>query len=69
MDFQLLGDVKDIEPIAVNLSIRERKNSRPASAGIVGGSSKAWRWSGSPTVKFATLRCIGMRPMAWVDAR
>ncbi len=25
MDFQLLGDVTDIEPIAVNLSIRERK--------------------------------------------
>ena len=25
MDFQLLGDVEDIEPIAVNLSIRERK--------------------------------------------
>ena len=26
IDFQLLGDVKDIEPIAVNLSIRERKS-------------------------------------------
>ena len=24
MDVQLLGDVKDIEPIAANLSIRER---------------------------------------------
>ena len=26
VDFQLLGDVKDIEPIAVNLSIRQRKS-------------------------------------------
>ncbi|OFV99632.1 MAG: hypothetical protein A3H28_14515 [Acidobacteria bacterium RIFCSPLOWO2_02_FULL_61_28] len=26
IDFQLLGDVKDIELIAINLSIRERKN-------------------------------------------
>jgi hypothetical protein len=26
MDFHLLGDVGDIEPIAVNLSIRERSN-------------------------------------------
>jgi hypothetical protein len=26
MDFHLLGDVVDIEPIAVNLSIRERNN-------------------------------------------
>jgi hypothetical protein len=25
MDFHLLGDVRDIEPIAANLSIRERK--------------------------------------------
>ena len=33
MDFQLLGDVRDIEPIAVNLSIRERKNLRVKFAG------------------------------------
>jgi len=26
LDFHLLGDVGDIEPIAANLSIRERKN-------------------------------------------
>jgi hypothetical protein len=26
IDFEVLGDVKDIEPIAVNLSIRERKS-------------------------------------------
>jgi hypothetical protein len=26
MDFHLLGDVRDIEPIAANLSIRERNN-------------------------------------------
>ena len=33
MDFQLLGDVKDIEPIAVNLSIRERKNLKARFGG------------------------------------
>jgi len=30
MDFHLLGDVGDIEPIAANLSIRERKNDAAA---------------------------------------
>jgi hypothetical protein len=25
MDFELLGDVKDIQPVVVNVSIRERK--------------------------------------------
>jgi hypothetical protein len=29
MDFHLLGDVRDIEPIAANLSVRERKTQRP----------------------------------------
>jgi hypothetical protein len=33
MDFQLLGDVKDIEPIAVNLSIRERKKLKARFGG------------------------------------
>ena len=33
MDFQLLGDVKDIEPIAVNLSIRERKSLKSRFGG------------------------------------
>ena len=37
MDFQLLGDVTEIEPIAVNLSIRERRNLK----GRFGGSR--WR--------------------------
>jgi hypothetical protein len=34
MDFQLLGDVKDIEPIAVNLSIRERKTLKARYGGL-----------------------------------
>ena len=33
MDFQLLGDVKDIEPTAVNLSIRERKSLKARFGG------------------------------------
>ena len=33
MDFELLGDVKSIEPIAVNLSIRERKSLRSRFGG------------------------------------
>ena len=28
MDFHLLGEIRDIEPIATNLSIRERKDLR-----------------------------------------
>jgi hypothetical protein len=32
-DLQLLGDVQDIEPIAVNLSIRERKNLKKRFSG------------------------------------
>ena len=32
-DFQLLGDVEDVEPIAVNLSIRERKTLRARFGG------------------------------------
>ena len=32
-DFELLSDVKDIEPIAVNLSIRERKRLRARFGG------------------------------------
>jgi len=33
MDFQLLGDVEDIEQIAVNLSIRERKKLKARFGG------------------------------------
>jgi hypothetical protein len=33
MEFQLLGDVTDIEPIAVNLSIRERKKLKAQFGG------------------------------------
>jgi hypothetical protein len=32
-DFQLLSDVGDIEPIAVNLSVRERKNLKSRFGG------------------------------------
>jgi len=33
IDFQLLGNVTDIEPIAVNLSIRERKSLKSRFGG------------------------------------
>ena len=33
VDFQLLGDVTDIEPIAVNLHIRERKSLKSRFGG------------------------------------
>jgi len=33
MDFHLLGGVRDIEPIAVNLSIRERNNLKARFGG------------------------------------
>ncbi len=33
VDFELLGDVEDIEPVAVNLSIRERKNLKARFGG------------------------------------
>ena len=33
MDFQLLGEVEDIEPIGVNLSIRERQNLKSRFGG------------------------------------
>jgi len=33
VDFQLLGDVTDIEPIAVNLSVRERKSFKSRFGG------------------------------------
>lgn len=69
MDFELLSDVNDIEPIAVNLSIRERKSLKSRSADAVGASFKAWRWSGFPTEKSASLNYIGTRPMVWAGAR
>jgi len=33
MDFQLLGEITDIEPIAVNLSIRERRTLKARYGG------------------------------------
>ena len=70
MDFELLGDVENIEPIAVNLSIRERKSLKsPFSGDVVGGSSEVRQWSGFPTVKSAAQKYIGMRLTAWADAR
>jgi hypothetical protein len=69
MDFQLLGDVEDVELIAANLSIRERKDLRSGSVDVVGGSSKGWRWCSSQTAKSAALKYIGMRPMVWAGAR
>lgn len=33
MDFHLLGDIQDIEPIAANLSIRDRKNLKDRFGG------------------------------------
>jgi hypothetical protein len=51
MDFHLLGEIRDIEPIAANLAIRERKNlSNSGSGDVVGGNSREWRWCGSRTV-------------------
>lgn len=42
MDFELIGEISDIETIAVNLSIRER-DSLKASYEVVGGeSSRVW---------------------------
>ncbi len=46
-DFQLLGDVTEIEPIAVNLSIRERKSLKSSFGG------RRWRkLKGVALVKF-----------------
>jgi hypothetical protein len=46
MDFHLLGDITDVEPIAANLSIRERKNLKvrfggPSLAETQGGGAGA----------------------------
>jgi len=70
IDFQLLGNVTDIEPIAVNLSIRERKSLKSRFGG------RRWRkLKGVALVRFpngevhrAELHC-GMRPMAWAGVR
>ena len=42
-DFELLSDVVDIEPIAVNLSIRGRNNLK---ARFGGRNSRGLRWCG-----------------------
>jgi hypothetical protein len=64
MDFQLLGDVGDIELIAANLSIRERKDLKARFGGRRWRKLKAPRWCSFQTVKFAGLKYIGMRPTA-----
>jgi hypothetical protein len=56
MDFHLLGEIRGIEPIATNLSIRERKNLKSRFGG--------YRW-----VKSISLNCTGTRPMVWDGAR
>ena len=33
MDFQVLGDIEEVEPIAINLSVRERKNLKARFGG------------------------------------
>jgi hypothetical protein len=43
MDFEIVSEVVNVETIAINLSIRERIDLRPATAADVGGSGKAKR--------------------------
>jgi len=64
MDLRLVGDVKDIEPIAVNLSIRERKKLEARFGERRWRKLKGVALVRFPTVKFATLSYIGTRPMA-----
>ena len=62
MDFQLLGDVGDIEPIAGNLSIRERKNLKARFGG------RRWRkLKGVATVRLED-GTITLAEVHWYEA-
>jgi hypothetical protein len=62
MDFRLLGDVVDIEPIAVNLSIRERNNLKVQFGG------RRWRkLKGVALVRFPNGE-VRLAELHWYEA-
>jgi hypothetical protein len=63
MDFRLLGDVEDIEPIAVNFSIRERNRLKSQYGG------RRWRkLKGVALVRFPNGE-VCREPMVWAAGR
>jgi hypothetical protein len=61
-DFELLSDVKNIEPIAVNLSIRERKNLKARF-----GGSRWRKLKGVAVVRFPNGE-IRQAELHWYEA-
>ena len=62
MDFHLLGEIRDIEPIAANLSIRERKNLKLRFGG------RRWRkLKGVAMVRFPN-GMVHLAELHWYEA-
>ena len=62
MDFHLLGEIRDIEPIAANLSIRERKNLKVRFGG------RRWRkLKGVALVRFPNGE-VHVAELHWYEA-
>jgi hypothetical protein len=66
MDFDIIGELSDVETIAVNLSIREHADLK---ARFGGSRWRASRPSDCPMVTSVGRRSIGRRRMASVSAR
>ena len=64
VDFHVLGEIRNIEPIAANLSIRERKTLKVRFGGHRWRKLKGVAFVRSRTARCISPNCTGTRPMA-----
>ena len=69
MDFELIGELSDVEPIAVNLSIRANADLKARHGGRRWRKLKASAWSACPTAASAGVKSTGTRLMASARGR
>jgi hypothetical protein len=64
MDFEVIGEITDVETFATGTSIRELPRLRRVYGPGRWRKRKAWPASGFPTARNAAPRYTGMRPTA-----
>ena len=69
MDFEIIGQIADVEIITTGGSIREFHRLGKIYGQGAGGSSRGQLWYGSRTASSPELRYTGMRRMALVGRR
>lgn len=62
MDFEIIGEITHIEPIAIEGSIRDLARLRKQYGQAAGENSKGLLWYVCEMVRYVLLKSIGTRP-------